>query len=477
MQLWIALYTLIFNIPTVDMTSNNPDEDNKAEDALDKLGYYFDQNGVLKDKYTLGGFVFDTNDGDQEKNQKHYEQLGHAIEKYIYMLLVKEGGLKRIQIPISHKKGDGKGFIFVSDDWMICKKLMLIIHGSGVVKAGQWSRRLIINHSLESGSQLPYIKKAKELGYGIIVTNANQNYDEDTTKVIKGSEDPQQHFNYVWKTFVRSKCVAQYVAIVAHSYGGAITIKGAMKYEDLIDRVFAVALTDSVHGYSRSTPSKQFLRWLKKNVCNWVSSSQPLDTELRSYKDDCKRVSAGTPIHEETSWKAFESVWAYIEQHYKLRVNREENKETHKSNKSPPTSDPPLSAIDFTDDTEEKKTKNDATVDTENSEIDSTVRTENSEIDSTVDTENSEIDSTVRTENSEKDATVDTENSEKGATVRTENSEKDATVDTENSEKDATVRTENSEKDATVHTENSEKDATVDTEDVEMESQQLSDEL
>ena len=70
---------------------------------------------------------------------------------------------------------------------------MVIIHGTGVVRAGQWSRkydllihgdlkdedcvefRLIINEGLEIGSQMAYIRRARAAGYAVIVTNTNLN--------------------------------------------------------------------------------------------------------------------------------------------------------------------------------------------------------------------------------------------------------------------------------------------------------------
>ena len=36
---------------------------------------------------------------------------------------------------------------------------------------------LVINNGLNEGTQLPYIKKGIELGYGVLVMNTNQNYD------------------------------------------------------------------------------------------------------------------------------------------------------------------------------------------------------------------------------------------------------------------------------------------------------------
>lgn len=36
--------------------------------------------------------------------------------------------------------------------------------------------RLIINDSIQSGTQIPYIKHAQEEGYGVLVMNTNSNY-------------------------------------------------------------------------------------------------------------------------------------------------------------------------------------------------------------------------------------------------------------------------------------------------------------
>lgn len=58
------------------------------------------------------------------------------------------------------------------------QKLMVLIHGSGVVRAGQWARRLIINGDLDSGTQIPFIKRAMGEGYGVMVLNPNENYIE-----------------------------------------------------------------------------------------------------------------------------------------------------------------------------------------------------------------------------------------------------------------------------------------------------------
>ncbi len=60
--------------------------------------------------------------------------MGEVIDEYVYCLLETNGGLKRVPL------GECS-FIFVSDDLETNEdKLMVLIHGSGVVKAGQWAR-------------------------------------------------------------------------------------------------------------------------------------------------------------------------------------------------------------------------------------------------------------------------------------------------------------------------------------------------
>ncbi|XP_057309102.1 uncharacterized protein LOC130647308 isoform X2 [Hydractinia symbiolongicarpus] len=296
----------------------------KSMEKLEDFGYYFDKDGVLKNLDGSGkGFIFQVYSS-QRENQLRYERLGNVVDKHIFQLLEKEAKLQRITIPIDGKKGS-RGFIFASTGYKKAEKLLLLVHGSGVVRAGQWSRRLIINNSLNKGSQLPYIQKAKQLDFGVLVLNSNQNHD-DRGDTIQGSETPEKHFHYVWKHFVASS-KAKHVAIVAHSYGGVITVHEAAINPEMRKRTFAVAFTDSVHGYmgAMGSEKREFFDWMNKRVCNWVSSREPLDERLGSRQDDCVRMSAGTPVHEETSWKAFDSVWRFIEEKLSERLSQRQD--------------------------------------------------------------------------------------------------------------------------------------------------------
>lgn len=239
-------------------------------------------------------------------NQQRYEALGEVITEHVYQLLI-DLGMHKINVDA----GDGTptSFVFASKpDMSQSKKLLILIHGSGVVRAGQWSRSLIINHSLDHGTQIPYIKRAITLGYDVLVTNTNLH--------LKNSSSPSLHGNQVWRQVLQSMKNVEHFAIVAHSYGGIVTLDLAKEHADIfLKKCFAIGFTDSVHS-SRGVSTKLLQRF-QKIACNWVASSEPLDTPLKSSANDLPRRSAGHTKHEWTSWACIDALFAFFENNYK----------------------------------------------------------------------------------------------------------------------------------------------------------------
>ncbi|XP_056680626.1 cotranscriptional regulator FAM172A isoform X8 [Monodelphis domestica] len=337
-------------------------------DTLEGFEYAFNEKGQLRHITTGEPFVFNAREDLHRWNQKRYEALGEIITKYIYELLEKDCNLKKISLPVDATESEPKNFIFMSEDAMTNPdKLMVLIHGSGVVRAGQWARRLIINEDLDSGTQIPYIKRAMDEGYGVIVLNPNENYievektksqvqlssdgsDEPAEKrerkdktfkeakkrrdfyekyrnpqkekemvplYIRDNGSPEEHLIYVWDHFI-THSAAENTFFVAHSYGGLafvelthlmeqtpvaslFAVSGCLTHflemiqreADVKNKVTAVALTDSVHNVWHQEAGKTIREWMRENCCNWVSSSEPLDTSVESMLPDCPRVSAG----------------------------------------------------------------------------------------------------------------------------------------------------------------------------------------
>ncbi|XP_053611254.1 FAM172 family protein homolog CG10038 [Plodia interpunctella] len=273
------------------------------------LGYDFNAEGQLRKigadgLLTSEPFQFNVSDKHQEC-QAHYEKLGDAITNYIYHLLETQENLVRLTVPEGSSEGT---FIFVSKDYDKKDVLMILINGSGAVRAGQWARSLIINDCLDMGTQIPYIQKAQSKGYGVMVLNTNDNCLPNGKK-IPHSSTAEEHARYIWDTYV-GKANANSIVIVAHSYGGVVTLTLADQLKNKFDdRVKAIAFTDSVHSFSNIKMSKHF----KEISQNWISSSAAVDTPMNTPEFDCLRVSAGHPKHEMTSYACMDSVFKFIE--------------------------------------------------------------------------------------------------------------------------------------------------------------------
>lgn len=215
----------------------NPQDPNLS---LEDFCYTFTEEGLLRHKISGKKFHW--------VNQVHYDLLGDMVAPYIQQKMIKEYNMKEELLPLeSDLPKFQKNNIFLSEDALTNpEKLMLIIQGSGAVRAGQWARALCINDSLQTGSILPYIKQAKENGYGVIVFNPNLNKapeDLDATRPqkeqflipgkpkrpsiktipIPNNSSPPEHTIYVWDKFAK-KAAAKHIVIVAHSAGGWCTM-------------------------------------------------------------------------------------------------------------------------------------------------------------------------------------------------------------------------------------------------------------
>ncbi|XP_028269186.1 cotranscriptional regulator ARB2A homolog isoform X2 [Parambassis ranga] len=280
--------------------------------TLEEFEYAFNEYGQLRHIRTGEPFVFNAREDLHRWNQKRYEALGEIITQYVYELLEKECNMTKAILPVD-AEDEPTSFIYLSPDAMSNpSKLLVLVQGSGVVRAGQWARRLIINQDLNSGTQIPFINRAMEEGYGVLVLNPNENYlevekpakssplyshtepldepaekkerkdDKDGKKKrefyekyrnpqkeaetdripIRENGSSEEHVLYVWDHFV-SKAKASNVFVVAHSYGGLSFVE-LMNHREMQvkSKVCAVALTDSSHNIWLQETSKGTQDWM-----------------------------------------------------------------------------------------------------------------------------------------------------------------------------------------------------------------------
>jgi len=228
--------------------------------------------------------------------KKNYEEIGEILTDYVYGLLESDPmNLVRKEVQKDEDSEGPKSFVFKSGDFETNPNLCVLIHGSGVVRAGQWARRLIMNENLDLGTIMSEVMMAKERGFAVLVMNINDNariIDGDEI-LIEGCENACKSATTTWKSMV-SESNHSKICIIAHSYGGVVSLKLADKFGDAFQkRVFAILLTDSAHfGLKKNA--------LAERCINYVASDKTLDTDLGIDGSGIRTKSAGHQVHEWT---------------------------------------------------------------------------------------------------------------------------------------------------------------------------------
>lgn len=171
----------------------------------------------------------------------------------MYHLLV-DAGLQKIFI--HSQKTNALSFVFGSKtNFTNTKKLLLLINGSGAVRAGQWAQSLIINESIEHGSMIAYIKRARQLAYDVLVLNTNENTRMENGKLVHLHDYEESHINTVW-AHLRVHQVDAF-CIVAHSAGGHHVMKMVENFPKVfLTKCFGIAFTDSTLNELKKFPNE-----------------------------------------------------------------------------------------------------------------------------------------------------------------------------------------------------------------------------
>uniref|UniRef100_A0A8C5FWL7 ARB2 cotranscriptional regulator A n=1 Tax=Gadus morhua TaxID=8049 RepID=A0A8C5FWL7_GADMO len=322
--------------------------------TLEEFEYAFNQKGQLRHIKTGEAFVFNAKEDLHRWNQKRYEALGEILTQYVYELLEKECSLTKAIVPVDAVDEEASSFIFHSADALTNPaRLLVLIQGSGVVRAGQWARRLIINQDLDSGTQIPFITRAMQEGYGVLVLNPNENHLEverpgSTTPPPAATPEPadepaekrerkdekegkkKREFYEKYRNPQRERETEQTPIRVG---GGGAGERGGGAWDSLFmifiskSLVCAVALTDSAHNIWLQDSSKSMQDWMQERCRNWVSSPLPLDAPVDAMLPDCPRFSAGTERHELTSWTSFDSIFRFFGEQLQAQEEEEEQEE------------------------------------------------------------------------------------------------------------------------------------------------------
>ena len=183
----------------------------------------------------------------ERMDQKEFERVGDLVLGYVQTTMKVKYGMKEIWLGA---KNGPKCNIFVSDDFFTnTGRCMVLIQGTGAVRAGFWARSVCINQGLVEGSVLRMIEFAKDLGQSVIVLNPNMSKDPLTGEKIANCKNMIEHTKFVWDNYLtKAKCPAQSLAIVAHSAGGRCVAALYKDYKrEMLARVRCLVFTDALY--------------------------------------------------------------------------------------------------------------------------------------------------------------------------------------------------------------------------------------
>ena len=265
------------------------------------------------------------NEGFDFETHKHqYDTIGDFIQRYIQREMSDMYGLKEIWVPEDEHIDESlyslpKCNVFMSPqihkpatDMNKGRKALVLIQGSGGIRAGMWARSACIYADLETGSMLPFLEAAMTRGIPVLVMNPNINHDPETGQAIPFNGDMSDHARWVWE-YMRESGFDQ-IDIVAHSAGGGCLRDIMWTFDDsLWDQVKQIAYTDSwvVNKYALSDRGLEFMA---TNAVHYRASDLPKGEKIEGkfpwiHDAACPAVSAGHISHEYSTGAAMDLIF------------------------------------------------------------------------------------------------------------------------------------------------------------------------
>lgn len=180
-----------------------------------------------------------------EEHKGEYGHIADFVIKYCQKQMKDYYKLQEVFIKAKPEDEDTECNIFMSKEFKEPNKeenskkiAVVLIQGTGAVRAGIWARSVCINENIELGSMLPQLDWAINFNnYPVLVMNPNFK--------IPGLPDMGEHAKWVWKNYVEPAGFEN-ILLIAHSAGGGCVSELMLDYPDhFFSTVKEIAYTDS----------------------------------------------------------------------------------------------------------------------------------------------------------------------------------------------------------------------------------------
>ena len=307
---------------------SDKEKENKEEKIIKKEKEVRELEELINYKYNEKGELLHKETGKKcgrLKTQKEYELVGEYVEKYIENKLIDTFNLEILFVPnknltdfSNRDENQSQCKILITHDFLTNPKCLMLIQGTGAVRLGQWARSVCINENIYLGSMIPYVKKALDNKWSVIIFNPNERRDFiNRNNRIEEFSTMEKHCLYVYNNIVKKNNIIKEIYIVAHSMGGECTVQILLdNKEDLLSgKIKKIAFTDSVHGPNYKKLGIEGINKFREISRDYIGSDEPAGTFIKDYNNsyggvDC--YSSGHSRHEYTSGYAIEEVFKFF---------------------------------------------------------------------------------------------------------------------------------------------------------------------
>jgi hypothetical protein len=263
-----------------------------------------------------------------------YAHLADGAMQYFHALCctsVEEGGVgmrwRQLEPPANAPPGAPTGKVIETPDLETnTRALLVIIPGTGQVRAGMWGRGLLVHTSLEQGSSLGLLRHALARGWAVVCFDPNK-LTSDSGETLAGSATREQHCYTAWSQRVIRASPARRVSVIAHSAGGSWLLR-CLQPDCTPDphllRLRALAFSDSIHTMAAKRLDPVRFRLLAAHGRQWRAGPGALDEPMVDDRAPtgrpelgcgCTCVRAGTEDHASTVYSSQASVLAFVDGH------------------------------------------------------------------------------------------------------------------------------------------------------------------
>ncbi|KAG8467637.1 hypothetical protein KFE25_006689 [Diacronema lutheri] len=204
--------------------------------------------------------------------------------------------------------------------------LLVVVPGTGSVRAGMWARGLLIHASLEQASAHGLISHALARGWSVVCFDPNRLDAGDARRTpLAGSRTREAHCASAWRQCVTDASPAARIAVVAHSAGGSWLLRclqADATPDTHVERLRALAFSDSIHTMAAKRLDARRFALLAARGRQWRAGPGALDEPMADDRAPpgqpelgcgCPCVRAGTDDHSLTVFSSQASVLAFVD--------------------------------------------------------------------------------------------------------------------------------------------------------------------